>query len=365
MMLLDGVKQTPVHCFHRAKHTDVRVGNLELLTIDYVEEVEAQSESSPSNSSNFDADIYVGKNGICKSEILLPGTVLFCGDLGFRVVNHINDGGMSNIYEVTAGKERYAAKVLRKDLLTTLLIERFGREVKLMKKCKGKQGIIPFIASGKNGEQPFFIMEFADGGSLQEAIDKKTLSTKEILNVLAFICTVLEQLHKEEIIHRDLKPSNFLFVNGEPKLSDFGISASHDYCEIQSSGSSFDDMSSYKRLTETNGIIGTPFYMSPEQAKSALAPGEEIQKTADYYSMAVVAYEVLTGSFPIEYSGEGKKAYLERVVNVQPVSIFEHKPEIPTNLGNAIMLSLNKNPEHRTVSLSRLGREMKEYADTL
>ena len=104
-----------------------------------------------------------------------------------------------------------------------------------------------------------------------------------------------------------------------------------------------------------------------DHAKSAF---DEVRKkrltsSVDLYSMAVIAYEALTGKLPIAPDGETREAYLDKIENVQPVLIYKHNPKIPQNLGNAIMVNLSKKPESRTIPLARFTKEIKKYADSL
>ena len=294
------------------------------------------------------------------SSILATGTVLSCNGLDFEVGRFINNGGMSQVYEVTRDGEKYAAKFLNKNLVTTPFNGRFEKEIRLLEELNGNPHVIRLIASGSYNDQPFYIMEYADGGSLKDK--KGTLTKKEMLLILAMLCPPLDDLHKKGIIHRDLKPSNILFRNGVPKLSDFGVAASTLELGVMSRHPSGG------RLTNTNDILGTPCYMAPEQAKKALIVIREIQRAGnidaakrafdrirglmsspriDFYSMGAMVYESLTGKLPIEYKQEGVEAYLDRIVNEPPVHILQHLPRLDRTFARRVMCSLNKNPELR------------------
>ncbi len=330
------------------------------------------------------------KPGDTSDLLLSPGTVLPCETSSFEIVDYINCGGMSKVYEVIdKDKNRFAAKVLNQELLGSVFVDRFQREINLLRELKDEEHVIRFRESGTFNEQPFFVMDFADDGSLEKIIKTKNLITKEILEALALLCPVLTRLHKRGIIHRDLKPSNILRKDGMLKICDFGVAASPLNFGIRGGR----DKST--NLTETRSFIGTPRYMSPEQAKQALAvleklrgsatweeahhravneikkirKKEELTSAVDKYSLAVIVYEILTGGLPIKDNGDRGEEYFKRIIGEipEPIHRLVSGINVPNNFGNIVMRCLEKEPAFRLpkLTLDQFGEAIKTYAATL
>ena len=326
----------------------------------------------------------------------MSGVVLH-GDDGqcFELFEFIDSGGMANVYKARKDKsgEVFAAKIL-KDWTITMLCERFQRETALMAEVKNYPGVIPYVSSGKYNQcQPFIVMEYAEGGSLKDGMEKHSLSAKQQLTAIADICEPLQKLHshknigqgEDPIIHRDLKPSNILFVRGKPKISDFGLAAYKIDLGIQQSSNEAPGS-----ITKTRDILGTPEYMSPEQAGcffiveeymvgTDLATAKEGIKelgrrrftpAADRYSVAAMLYKILTGELPIQPEGEEQDDFLEKVVNMIPVHIKKKELlsgllPLPEEFAKAIMVLLNKNPLERSIGLNRMEREIRGYVQRI
>ncbi|MBI3589820.1 MAG: serine/threonine protein kinase [Candidatus Melainabacteria bacterium] len=357
-----------------------------LSTITVEREPPVQAE--PSLTEDYQGKIYTS------TELGTPipiGVTLNSNDgQSFELVNFINSGGMADVYKVKDKKgDVFAAKILQ-NWTTAIFCERFHREVTLMMEIKNYPGVIPFVSSGKyNNCQPFIIMEYADGGSLKDAMETGSMSIKDQLITIAEICKPLQKLHNhrnsngedDPIIHRDLKPSNILYKDKKTKISDFGIAAYKiDLGMHQSS----DQKSS--SITGTDEILGTPEYMSPEQADCFFVVKKYMTGTdlntakkgidelrhrtftpaADKYSIATMLYKILTGELPIELNKENRLEFLNGVVKTKPTPIkrkplLSGLPPISANLANAIMILLSKDPLHRTIKLDRLEKEIRHY----
>ena len=352
------------------------------------------------STKDYTGVVYVNSN--VSSVPIGKGVVLQCDDgRSFKLIDFINSGGMADVYKASDDKGQIVAAKVLKNWTITMLCERFHRETALMAEIKNYPGVISYISSGKyNSHQPFIVMEYADGGTLNDVMSKGSMSVKEQLIVIADLCKPLQKLHShknsrkevEPIIHRDLKPSNILFVKGKPKISDFGLAAYKIDLGIQHSSEE-----KPCSITKTEDILGTPKYMSPEQAGCFFVVKKYMDETdletakegiselarrrftpaADRYSIAAMLYQILTGELPLEPQGESTADFLKRVVNVPPMAIqgtsnakkvkplLQGLPPLPEQFANAIMKSLLKTPLDRTIGLDRMEKEIRRYAATL
>jgi len=201
---------------------------------------------------------------------------------GYTIEKQLGRGGMARVYLARhTGLDRLVAiKVLSKDLDgDQSFSERFMREARIVANLT-HQNIITVHDVGVHNEFHYIAMEYLPGDTLDDKL-KKNLDTQQILNIIKQIAAALDFAHKKGIIHRDVKPDNILFrEDGTAVLTDFGIARS---------------AKSETKMTATGTVIGTPHYMSPEQAQ-----GQEIGPWSDIYSLGIVLYELLSGKVPFD-----------------------------------------------------------------
>ncbi len=237
-------------------------------------------------------------------------------------------GGMGEVWQARDRQtgELRAVKILRS--AHTVNLERFEREARTLAELP-HAAIVRYVDHGvaPSGER-FLVMEWLEGEDLASRLERNKLTVNESLILVTRIAEALAVAHARGIVHRDLKPSNIFLVQGDvarAKLLDFGIS--------QIDGST--------RLTRTGAIIGTPGYMSPEQA----AGSHHCDARADVFSLGCVFYECLTGraAFP----GQHVMAILTKILLEEPPSIRTIAPDLPSNLDSLVASLLAKNPEMR------------------
>jgi serine/threonine-protein kinase len=221
-----------------------------------------------------------------------------------------------------------ALKVLRPELFTALAHERFLAEIRLTAKLDHPH-ILTLIDSGESGGSLWYVVPFIRGESLRRKLEKeKQLGIEEVLAIGKQLASALDYAHRQGVIHRDIKPENILLHEGEAMLADFGIALA----VTQAGGS---------RLTETGLSLGTPMYMSPEQATG----DRELDGRSDVYSLAVVLYEMLAGEPP--HAGATARAVLAKLMTTEPVRLRTLRPALPTAIENAIHSGLAKVREDR------------------
>jgi serine/threonine-protein kinase len=197
--------------------------------------------------------------------------------------------------------------------------------------------IVPIYDFGWHGQQPYIVMRYMAGGSLQDRLDKGELKLTEIAHIFKRVADALDAAHAKGIIHRDIKPSNILFdSSGESFLSDFGIATS-------------------KAFKDDDGewLVGTPAYMSPEQAK-----GNPVDGRSDIYALGVTLYRLLTGQLP--FSGSSTTALVNAHVELPVPDIRALKANIPAVWQEVVAKAMAKNPNDRYATASDFAREVNE-----
>jgi len=273
--------------------------------------------------------VYVG--------LLQPGTIV--GD-SYRVETFLGKGGMGEVWaarHLRLANKRVAIKVLRTqgESLSEEALSRFRKEAEIASRLQHPHIVnihdYNFTPSG----YPFMVMEFLEGESLGTRLRREgPFSLAQTRTVIRQVCRALEATHSQGIIHRDLKPDNiFLTSQGTElwvKVLDFGISKI---------------LNSNTQLTQNSVVIGSPRYISPEQARGH---NSQLTPQADIFSLGAVAYEMLTGKSAFE--GDEVSQVLFRVVYESPRSLAEVLPELPVGARRAVETALEKQPEKRYAS---------------
>jgi serine/threonine-protein kinase len=248
----------------------------------------------------------------------------------YALDREIGRGGMATVYlaEETKHSRQVAIKVLRPDLAATLGAERFLREIGIAARLSHPH-LVPLIDSGDAGGLLYYVSSYMPGGSLRERLQRDgKLPVRDTLRIAQEVSTALDYAHRAGFVHRDVKPENILFADGHALLADFGVAR-------VVFGEGADD-----QVTAAGLAIGTPEYMSPEQASGDL----DVDGRADIYSLACVVYEMLTGAPP--FRGETRSIMIRHVSETPPRVRALH-PEIPASVDDAIALAMAKDAANR------------------
>jgi eukaryotic-like serine/threonine-protein kinase len=245
----------------------------------------------------------------------------------------IGEGGMATVYLARdiRHNRKVALKVLKPDLGAIVGVDRFLAEIEVTANLQ-HPNLLPLFDSGAADSLLFYVMPFVEGESLRTRLDReKQLPVDDVVRLAAAIASALDYAHRHNVIHRDLKPENILLHDGQPLVADFGIALA-----ISNAGGN--------RLTQTGLALGTPLYMSPEQAT-----GERmIDARTDIYSLGVLTYEMLTGEPP--HIGNTSQAIIARVLTDRPRSIRQSRPSVPEHVERSVLRALEKLPADRFAS---------------
>src|SRR5512146_1275234 len=248
----------------------------------------------------------------------------------YAIERLIGEGGMAKVYLARDLRHhrRVALKVLRPDLGAAVGIDRFQAEIQVTANLQ-HPNLLPLFDSGVAGELLFYVMPYVEGESLRARIDReKQLPVDEAIRIAAAIAGALDYAHRQGVVHRDLKPENILIQEGQPLVADFGIALA-----LSKAGGA--------RITQTGLSLGTPQYMSPEQATG----DRQIDGRTDIYSLGALMYEMLTGEPP--HVGSTSQAIIARVLTERPRSIRATRPSVPEHVEAAVSLALEKLPADR------------------
>src|SRR5512143_330969 len=230
----------------------------------------------------------------------------------YTIDREIGAGGMATVYLAhdLRHDRNVALKVLKPDLGAVLGVERFLSEIKVTANLQ-HPNLLPLFDSGEAEGLLYYVMPYVEGESLRSRLDReKQLPIDEAIRISIAIANALQYAHSHGVIHRDLKPENILLQSGQPVIADFGIALA----VAQAGGS---------RVTETGLSLGTPHYMSPEQA----AGERTLDARSDQYALAAVTYEMLTGEPP--HTGATAQVIIARLMTEKPRSIMSARPAVP------------------------------------
>ena len=251
----------------------------------------------------------------------------------YRIERELGAGGMATVYiaQDVRHRRKVALKVLHPELSAVIGPERFLKEIELTASLQHPH-ILPLFDSGEAGGQLFYVMPFVDGETLRARLDReKQLPIAEALLLVGEVADALQYAHERGVIHRDIKPENILLQGGHALVADFGIALA-----VQQAGGT--------RMTQTGLSLGTPQYMSPEQAM-----GERtIDARGDVYALGAVTYEMLAGEPP--FTGATSQAIIARVLTVPPVPIMQTRSTVPPHVEQAVLTALQKLPADRFAS---------------
>jgi serine/threonine protein kinase len=259
----------------------------------------------------------------------------------YRIERRLGQGGMATAYLAHDLKleREVALKVLRPELGAVLGTERFLAEVKITARLDHPH-ILTLIDSGSAGRLLYYVLPYVRGESLRDLLNREQqLGVEQALAITKQVGSALDYAHRKGVVHRDIKPENILLQEGEAMLADFGIALA-----VQESGGS--------RLTETGLSLGTPHYMSPEQATG----DRNVDARSDLYSLASVLYEMLVGEPPI--TGKTVQAVIAKLLTEPAMHVRTVRPTVPEPVDAAVARALSKVPADRFASVADFSRSL-------
>ncbi len=260
----------------------------------------------------------------------------------YEVIQQLGQGGMAIVYLARdpSIKRQVAVKVLpRQFTFDPQFRTRFQREAEVIAALE-HASIVPVYDFGEQEDQPFIVMRYMSGGTLADRLSSGALPIPEIATLYQRIASAVDYAHSKGVIHRDIKPGNILFDSeGVASLSDFGIA------KIAEATAAF---------TGTGGIVGTPAYMSPEQALGE----KNLDGRCDIYSLGVVLFEALSGELP--FKADTPMGVAVAHINQPVPSLLERKPNLPVGFEAVIRKALDKDPSKRFQTADELARAISE-----
>jgi serine/threonine-protein kinase len=265
----------------------------------------------------------------------------------YLVTKKIGQGGMGAVYEAkhTAIGGRFAVKVLLdKYAKRDAIVARLKQEAQLATSLDHEHIIRVTDFGSTDDGRTFVVMEFLEGESLAERLARETkLSEQHVLRIAAQAASALAAAHAKGIVHRDIKPENLFLIKRKEqdfvKVVDFGISKN-----LRAS----DEQEEAPRLTQTGMVLGTPLYMSPEQARG----DEDLDARVDIYALGVIMYEAATGRVP--FAGTNYLSVISQVLNDEPKPVRELRPELSDEFEAIIQRTMAKKREDRYASATAL-----------
>ncbi|MFI5210982.1 MAG: serine/threonine-protein kinase, partial [Gemmatimonadales bacterium] len=259
----------------------------------------------------------------------------------YRIDRELGQGGMATVYLAHDFKHdrQVAIKVLRPELAAVIGAERFLSEIKTTANLQHPH-ILPLHDSGEADSFLFYVMPYVEGESLRDRLHReKQLPIADAVRIATEVASALDYAHRHNVVHRDIKPENILLHDSSALVADFGIALA-----ASKAGGT--------RMTETGMSLGTPTYMSPEQAMGE----REITPRSDVYALGCVTYEMLVGEPP--FSGPTAQAIVAKVMTAEPAGLTGQRKSIPPQVEAAVFTALEKLPADRFASAA-------EFAEAL
>jgi serine/threonine-protein kinase len=265
----------------------------------------------------------------------------------YVIERELGEGGMATVYLAHDVKHnrKVALKVLRPELAAVIGAERFLKEIEVTANLQHPH-ILPLHDSGEGDSFLYYVMPYVEGETLRARIDReKQLSINEAVEITRSVAAALDYAHRHGVIHRDIKPENVLVHDGQPLIADFGIALA-----VSHAGGT--------RLTETGLSIGTPHYMSPEQAMG----DRELDARSDVYSLGAMLYEMLTGDPP--HTGSTAQAIVAQILTEDPRPLTLRRKTVPPHVAAAVDQALQKLPADRFASAADFATALTNTAFT-
>src|SRR5712691_3571085 len=256
----------------------------------------------------------------------------------YRLDREIGAGGMATVYlaqDLRHGRA-VALKVLRPELAAVIGAERFLAEIQLTANLQHPH-ILPLFDSGEADSYLFYVMPYVEGETLRDRLTReKQLPVADALRIAGEVASALDYAHRHGVVHRDIKPENILIHDGQALVADFGIALAASKASGQ-------------RMTETGMSLGTPHYMSPEQAMGE----REITARSDVYALGCVLFEMLVGEPP--FTGPTAQAIVAKVLTDTAPPARVKRSTVPEYVEEAIAIALQKLPADRFGTAAEFG----------
>ncbi len=265
----------------------------------------------------------------------------------YTVERELGAGGMATVYlaEDVKHHRKVAIKVLREDLAASIGATRFLREIEIAAQLQ-HPNILPLLDSGNSDGFLFYVMPYVTGQSLRERLAREgELPVHDATRLLAEVVDALSNAHEHGVVHRDIKPDNVMLSGRHALVADFGVAKAVTDAAGGGTGA-----------TTLGMAVGTPAYMSPEQASA----DPTIDQRSDIYSVGVMAYEMLTGRLP--FVGATAQQVVAAHVTQAPDPLSRHRPGLPPALESAIMRCLAKRPSDRWQTATELHAALEPFA---
>ncbi len=264
----------------------------------------------------------------------------------YRLERELGQGGMATVYlaQDLRHDRKVALKVLRPELAAVIGAERFLAEIKTTANLQHPH-ILPLFDSGRTGGKAdgptddflFYVMPFVEGETLRDRLNReKQLPIPDVVRIATEVASALDYAHRHGVIHRDIKPENILLHDGRAQVADFGIALAAN----KAGGS---------RMTETGMSLGTPHYMSPEQAMGE----RELDARSDVYALGAMTYECLTGEPP--FTGPTAQAIVAKVMTATPEPVTTLRKTVPPHVADAVHQAIEKLPADRFATAAAFG----------
>ena len=261
--------------------------------------------------------------------------------------DHIGTGGMATVYLArdTKHDRHVAVKVFQPELAAVIGSQRFLQEIKITAKLEHPH-ILTLIDSGESDSILYYVMPYVAGESLRTRLRRqKQLPLEEALAITREVAAALDYAHRRGVIHRDIKPENILIHEGTAIVADFGIALA-----VRAAGGT--------RLTQTGMSLGTPSYMSPEQATG----DQQLDARSDIYSLGAVLYEMLVSEPP--HTGPSSQAIIAKLMTERPTRPRALRDTVPPAVDDAVMKALARLPADRFASVTQFGEALESAADS-
>jgi serine/threonine protein kinase/Tfp pilus assembly protein PilF len=260
----------------------------------------------------------------------------------YEIEAKVGQGGMATVYRALDRRHnrRVAVKVMNPDVAASIGTARFLVEITTAAGLS-HPNIVPVHDSGEHNGIVFYVMPFIDGESLRDRLNReKIIPVSESVRIINRVASALDFAHRHLIVHRDIKPENIMMFDGEPLILDFGIAKA-----INAAGSS---------ITQTGVSLGTPAYLSPEQASGET----QLDGKSDQYSLACTFYEMVAGSAP--FTGSTPQRVIAMRFSEKPVGLTERVASIPESVADAVTRALSLDPADRFSSAGEFARALGE-----
>jgi serine/threonine protein kinase/tetratricopeptide (TPR) repeat protein len=249
----------------------------------------------------------------------------------YRIERELARGGMSRLFlatEVSLNRQ-VVVKLLPPEMASEVSAARFKQEIEVVAQLQHPH-VLPVHAAGSKDDLIYYVMPYVAGESLRHRLNEEgKLPLEEAMLILTEVADALAFAHERGVVHRDIKPENILLQQGHAVLTDFGVARAVEQARGEA------------RLTEVGMAVGTPGYMSPEQASGET----NLDARSDVYALAVVGYEMLAGEQP--FTGPNAQAVLAAHLTENPMPVAEKRPDVPAALDSAISRALAKQPSAR------------------